>query len=149
MARDKAVLSEHRGDVIITPHMGEMSRLVGRSIPDIKKNILEVCKDFAMEYNVINVLKDSRTCVSCGESSYINNSGNNGMSTAGAGDVLTGVIAGLVATGLKPFEAAKLGVYIHGMAGDLAAERMGQNGMLARDIVEAISDVIKGAEHDG
>ena len=57
--------------------------------------------------------------------------------------------AGLVATGLKPFEAAKLGVYIHGMAGDLAAERMGQNGMLARDIVEAISDVIKGAEHDG
>lgn len=125
-----------------------MSRLTDIAIPDIKKNILRVCKDFAMEYNVIDVLKDSRTCVSRGGDIYINTSGNNGMSTAGAGDVLAGVITGLIATGSSPYEAAKLGVYIHGLAGDLAAERMGKNGMIARDIVESIPMVIKGVENE-
>jgi len=71
------------------------------------------------------------------------------MSTAGAGDVLAGIIAGLVCTGLGAYEAAKLGVYIHGLAGDMAAEHRGRNAMIARDIVSAISEVIKGAEHDG
>ena len=70
------------------------------------------------------------------------------MSTAGAGDVLAGVITGLIATGSSPYEAAKLGVYIHGLAGDLAAERMGKNGMIARDIVESIPMVIKGVENE-
>ena len=102
-----------------------------------------------MEYNVIDVLKDSKTCVSNGDRDiYINTSGNNGMSTAGAGDVLTGVIAGFIATGLTPYDAAKLGVYVHGLAGDLAAERMGKNGMIARDIVESIPMVIKGVENE-
>ena len=102
-----------------------------------------------MEYNVVSVLKDARTCVSDGRDVYINTSGNNGMSTAGAGDVLAGIIAGLVCTGLGAYEAAKLGVYIHGLAGDMAAEHRGRNAMIARDIVSAISEVIKGAEHDG
>lgn len=135
--------------MIVTPHIGEMSRLTGAAIPDIKKNILEVCKDFSMEYNVVSALKDARTCVSDGRDVYINTSGNNGMSTAGAGDVLAGIIAGLVCTGLGAYEAAKLGVYIHGLAGDMAAEHRGRNAMIARDIVSAISEVIKGAEHDG
>lgn len=136
-------LGSHRGEVVVTPHMGEMSRLTGISIPEIKKNILKVCKDFAMEYNVIDVLKDSRTCVCrAGGDIYINTTGNNGMSTAGAGDVLTGVIGGLIATGLQPYDAAVLGVFIHGMAGDIAAGRIGESGMMARDIVEAIPQVI-------
>ena len=101
------------------------------------------------EYNVVSALKDARTCVSDGRDVYINTSGNNGMSTAGAGDVLAGIIAGLVCTGLGAYEAAKLGVYIHGLAGDMAAEHRGRNAMIARDIVSAISEVIKGAEHDG
>ena len=143
------ILGRHRGPVIVTPHIGEMSRLTGVAIPDIKKNILEVCKDFSMEYNVVSALKDARTCVSDGRDVYINTSGNNGMSTAGAGDVLAGIIAGLVCTGLGAYEAAKLGVYIHGLAGDMAAEHRGRNAMIARDIVSAISEVIKGAEHDG
>ena len=125
-----------------------MARLTGISIPEIKKNILKVCKDFAMEYNVIDVLKDARTCVSRGDDIYINTSGNNGMSTAGAGDVLTGVIAGFIATGLSPYDAAKLGVFVHGLAGDVAAEHMGKNGMIARDIVDAIPQVIKGAKYE-
>lgn len=143
------ILGRHRGPVIVTPHIGEMSRLTGVAIPDIKKNILEVCKDFSMEYNVVSALKDARTCVSDGRDVYINTSGNNGMSTAGAGDVLAGIIAGLVCTGLGAYEAAKLGVYIHGLAGDMAAEHRGRNAVIARDIVSAISEVIKGAEHDG
>ena len=102
-----------------------------------------------MEYNVVSALKDARTCVSDGRDVYINTSGNNGMSTAGAGDVLAGIIAGLVCTGLGAYEATKLGVYIHGLAGDMAAEHRGRNAMIARDIVSAISEVIKGAEHDG
>lgn len=148
ISQDLELLKKHRGEVTVTPHLGEMSRLTDIAIPDIKKNILRVCKDFAMEYNVIDVLKDSRTCVSRGGDIYINTSGNNGMSTAGAGDVLAGVITGLIATGSSPYEAAKLGVYIHGLAGDLAAERMGKNGMIARDIVESIPMVIKGVENE-
>lgn len=148
ISEDLGLLLGHRADVIVTPHMGEMSRLTGISIPEIKKNILKVCKDFAMEYNVIDVLKDARTCVSKGDDIYINTSGNNGMSTAGAGDVLTGVIAGLIATGLSPYDAAKLGVFVHGLAGDMAAEHMGKNGMIARDIVDAIPQVIKGAKYE-
>ena len=149
LSGDMDILRGHRSEVVVTPHLGEMSRLTGISIPEIKKNILKVCKDFAMEYNVIDVLKDSKTCVSNGDRDiYINTSGNNGMSTAGAGDVLTGVIAGFIATGLTPYDAAKLGVYVHGLAGDLAAERMGKNGMIARDIVESIPMVIKGVENE-
>lgn len=149
LSGDMGILRGHRSEVVVTPHLGEMSRLTGISIAEIKKNILKVCKDFAMEYNVIDVLKDSKTCVSNGDRDiYINTSGNNGMSTAGAGDVLTGVIAGFIATGLTPYDAAKLGVYVHGLAGDLAAERMGKNGMIARDIVESIPMVIKGVENE-
>ena len=140
---DLDILRDHRGPVIITPHMGEMARLTGMAITDIKKNILKVCKDFAMEYNIIDVLKDARTTVSSGDKVYINTSGNNGMSTAGAGDILAGIIAGLIATGLMPEEAAPLGVYIHGLAGDTAAGYRGKTGMIARDIVDAIPQVIR------
>lgn len=140
---DLDILRDHRGPVIITPHMGEMARLTGMAITDIKKNILKVCKDFAMEYNIIDVLKDARTTVSSGDKVYINTSGNNGMSTAGAGDILAGIIAGLIATGLMPEDAAPLGVYIHGLAGDAAAGYRGKTGMIARDIVDAIPQVIR------
>lgn len=140
---DLDILRGHKGKVIITPHMGEMARLTGMAIPDIKKNILKVCKDFAMEYNIIDVLKDARTTVSSGDKVYINTSGNNGMSTAGAGDILAGMIAGLIATGLTPENAAPLGVYIHGLAGDAAAGYRGKTGMIARDIVDAIPQVIR------
>lgn len=143
---NRELLRCHRHDVVVTPHIGEMSRLTDISIPDIKKNILEVCKDFAREYNVIDVLKDARTCVSAGDRDvYINTSGNDGMSTAGSGDVLAGIISGLIGMGMGTYDAARLGVYIHGLAGDTAAHTKGRNGMLARDMVEAIPDVIKGA----
>ena len=149
ISENKDILRYHRGPVTITPHVGEMSRLAGMAVPDIKNNILEVCKGFAMEYNVINVLKDARTCVSSGtEDVYINTSGNNGMSTAGAGDVLAGIIAGLECLGMAAYEAAKLGVYIHGRAGDEAAKYRGKSSMIARDIVNAIPQVIKGAGHE-
>lgn len=149
IAENTGLLRRHRGSVVITPHIGEMSRLLGGMMADdIKKNILEVCKDTAKEYNVVNVLKDARTCVSAGSDVYINTTGNNGMSTGGAGDVLAGLIAGFVGTGLEPYEAAVLGVYVHGLAGDMAAEGTGKYGMTAGDIVGAIPQVLKGAEDE-
>lgn len=163
ISENMELLRKHRGDVVITPHIGEMSRLLrgmdaekqgGASAAeaykadDIKKNILEVCKGTAKEYNIINVLKDARTCVSDGKDVYINTTGNNGMSTAGAGDVLAGLIAGFAGTGLPLHEAAVLGVYVHGLAGDMAAENTGKYGMTARDIVRAIPMVLKGAEDE-
>ena len=85
-----------------------------------------MCKDFAREYNVIDVLKDARTCVSAGDRDvYINTSGNDGMSTAGSGDVLAGIISGLIGMGMGTYDAARLGVYIHGLAGDTAAHTKG------------------------
>lgn len=150
MAKQTGILKEHSSELVVTPHVGEMSRLTGLSISDIKKNEVGVCKDFSREYNVVGVLKDARTVVCHGDASddtvYVNTSGNNGMSTAGSGDVLSGIIAGLVATGLQANEAARLGVYIHGLAGDEAARHTGKTAMKAGDIVRAIPRVIKGAE---
>lgn len=127
---------------IITPHIGEMSRLTGLSIEDILNDTKNTAARFAAEHSLICVLKDHETAVSDGtERIYINKSGNSGMSTGGSGDVLAGIIGALCAQkhlGLSNFEAAALGVYIHGLAGDRTAEKLGEYAVMARDIADNI-----------
>jgi len=130
--------------LILTPHLGEFSRLLNipaRKIKDGRENFAE---DFAKEFNLTLVLKGYQTIViSGGGGIYINGTGNPGMATAGSGDVLSGVIAGLMAQGLSDFEAASFGVYIHGRAGDIAAENRSEISLVAGDIVDFLHVVFK------
>ncbi len=121
----------------------EMSRLTGKAVADIKEHMIESAKEYAIQHSCICILKDARTVVTDGQKVYINCTGNDGMSTGGCGDVLTGLIAGMTAMGLDAFEAACLSVYVHGKAGDYAASGKGRAGMTAADVSEAIAYVLK------
>ncbi|TAN62587.1 carbohydrate kinase-like protein, partial [bacterium] len=122
----------------------EFSRLIGRPVEYIQKNREKLAKYFASHYNIVLVLKGHRAIVAAPDKKiYVNPTGNPGMATAGSGDVLTGIIAALLGQGLGAFEAAKTGVYLHGLAGDLAAKEKTQAGMIASDIIEKIPDAIK------
>ncbi len=128
--------------MILTPHLGEMSRLCKKTVDEIRESLIPTAEALADERHVC-VLKDARTIVCAGDGlTYINSSGNNGMSTGGSGDVLTGIICGLLAGGSPPDEAARLGVYCHGLAGDKAAEEKGHFGLLARDIIDMLGRVL-------
>lgn len=129
-------------NVVVTPHIGEMSRLTGLDIAVIKNNPIDTARTYSREHNCVCVLKDARTIVSDGERVYINMSGNDGMATGGSGDVLSGIITGLMAQGLTTFEASALGVYIHGCAGDEAALSNGKYFMVAGDIIDNIKNVL-------
>ena len=129
-------------NVVVTPHIGEMSRLTGLDIAVIKNNPIDTARTYSREHNCVCVLKDARTIVSDGERVYINMSGNDGMATGGSGDVLSGIITGLMAQGLTTFEASALGVYIHGCAVDEAALSNGKYSMVAGDIIDNIKNVL-------
>lgn len=136
-------LKEKSAPVIVTPHLGEMARLTHKNILEIQKQLLQVALDFSKEYNVICVLKDARTVITFPDgTSYINTTGNNGMATAGAGDVLTGIIAGLIAQGMDLNLAAPIGVYLHGAAADAQAAQTGTYALMARDIIDGIGAVL-------
>lgn len=121
--------------LIITPHLGEFSRISGEEITDIKNHLIKSCRNFAEKKDLICVLKDSRTIISDGEHTYLNATGNCGMATAGSGDVLFGLIASLLAQGYSPLDAASIGCYIHGACGDLAVESSSQSQLIATDII--------------
>jgi NAD(P)H-hydrate epimerase len=129
---------------ILTPHPGEMSRLLGISVSKIKNNRKEIAKKFACDYNVAVVLKGNKTVVADYNGNfYINKTGNPGMATAGSGDVLTGIIAAFLGQGLNGFQASKYATFLHGLAGDLAAKEKTQMGMIASDIIAKIPEAIK------
>ncbi len=133
---------------IITPHPMEMSRLSGIDVENITADLPAVCHEFAQKHGVVCVLKGHRTSVSDGGGKvYINTSGNNGMATAGSGDVLSGIIGGISAQNrdsvLSPLDVAALGVYIHGLAGDIAAQKVGKYSLIASDIIDALPLVLK------
>ena len=130
-------------NTILTPHPMELSRLISAKIDDISMNVFDIANQCSYNNKLVYVMKDARTIVSQSGKKYMNNSGNNGMATAGSGDVLTGIIAGLLAQGMEAFEAASLGVYIHGLAGDAAKERLGTYSMMAGDIADAVSEVLQ------
>lgn len=144
LASDISILSSRRTDeLILTPHPGEFSRLIKASTAVIKKKRKELARKFALRYNLTLVLKGHHTLVADGKRFYENTTGNPGMATAGAGDVLAGIIAGLCAQGLSCFEAAKTGVYLHGLAGDLAAKDKTKSCLIASDIIEYLPQAVK------
>lgn len=128
------------GNFVITPHIKEMSRLSGAAVSEIQENIA----DYALchKSGCTVVLKDARTVVSDGSRVYINTTGNNALSTAGSGDVLCGIITGLLAQGMKPLEAASLAVLIHGITADVYAGKRNKYSMLASDIIEELQSVL-------
>lgn len=137
-------LRTHEGAVILTPHVGEFARLTGQPIPDILPQIPKQAADYARENRCICVLKDAPTAIGDGQGRcWVNTTGNNGMSTGGSGDVLTGIIAGLLGQKTPPLAAALLGVWLHGRAGDLAAKREGTYGLMARHLIEWLPEAIK------
>lgn len=146
LSEDTEILYGTQAPVILTPHIGEMMRLTDSTKEEILENILLAARQFACEYQVICVLKDARTAVSDGVRTYVNTSGNSGMACGGSGDVLTGVICGLLAQGMTPFDAASLGVYLHGCAGDAARKKRSAYGMIAGDITEQLGEILKAAD---
>ncbi|WP_073997721.1 NAD(P)H-hydrate dehydratase [Anaerococcus urinomassiliensis] len=141
ISNDLTILNVNR-EIILTPHLGEFSRLIGLSIDDIKKDKINLAKKFAKTYNVILVLKSNETIITDGDRLYINKIGNPGMATAGSGDVLTGIISSLLKR-LQAYDAALLGVYIHSLAGDLAAEDLGEESIIASDVINHLADAFK------
>ena len=130
-------------NTVITPHMGEMSRLTGKSISYLKENAVKNAVEFAKEKGVICCMRDASTVISDGERVYISRSGCSALSKGGAGDVLTGIIASLSVSKKDIFKASCMGTYLHGRAGTLAAEKLGEYSLLARDIAENICEAIK------
>ena len=131
-------------DFILTPHIKEMSRISGYSISELKENKKELLTGFVDKYPVVCVLKDARTFVAKQKAHmYVNLSGNSSMAKGGSGDVLAGIISGIVAQNTSVYEAACLGVYLHGMAGDYARDTKGQYSVLAGDIADSISEILK------
>ena len=138
------IISENRdllqyisNNAILTPHVGELKRLVGDWKDDYEK--LEKVKKFSTDHQVIVVIKGAYTMIVENQRIFINTTGNPGMGTAGSGDALTGVITGLLSQGYNKLSAAIFGVYMHGKAGDIAAAKMGQEAIMAGDIIENIS----------
>jgi ADP-dependent NAD(P)H-hydrate dehydratase len=140
LAGQTHTLADLKRPVILTPHPGEFARLTGRSVAEIQGDREEHAAALAQADNLIVVLKGANTVVTDGARLYVNTTGNPGMATGGAGDVLTGVIAALIGQKLPAFEAAQLGVYVHGLAGDIARDQNGEIGMIAGDIVDGLSD---------
>lgn len=141
------LLPDSKADIVITPHMKEASRILGITIKQLNRDPILIIQEYASENHLTFVLKNARTFISSGERlTFINSSGNNGMSTGGSGDVLTGIIAGLCAGGLKAEEAAKLGVYCHGLAGDYAKGQKGVYSVMASDLLAHIPDVFMRSE---
>ena len=137
-----AVLKGARAPVILTPHPGEAARLLGATVKDVQAD-REAAAARLAGLGAVAVLKGAGTVVCDGERIYVNTTGNPGMATAGAGDVLTGLMAALVAAGLKPFDAAVMAVWTHGRAGDMAAERTGILGLTAVDILDCLPDALQ------
>ncbi len=134
--------------VVLTPHMGELAGLAGCSIAEAKAADFSVSREMAAKLQCVMVSKDARTyiCEAARKEAYLNTSGNSGMATAGSGDVLAGIIGGLLAQGMEAFEAACLGVHLHGLAGDYAAGEKSQYGVIATDIAEAVPVILQQAE---
>lgn len=129
--------------LILTPHVGEMARLNGCTNEEINADRIGYAVRTARRFNATVVLKGANTVIASGEKVYVNMNGNAGMATAGSGDVLAGIITAFAASGLNALNAAKAGVFVHGAAGDLAAEKMSQISLSASDIIDFLPEVFK------
>lgn len=139
VADEPQLLRLAKAPVIITPHPAEMARLCGATAHTVNQNREETAKRFAAEYRVITVLKGAGTVIAAPDGrAVLNTTGNSGMATGGSGDVLAGMCGALLAQGKNAFDCAAAAVYLHGMAGDLAARRLGKISMLPSDILDEI-----------
>lgn len=140
IAEDTSVLCRKRSNtVILTPHPGEMSRLLGSALPDMAAIRISVAQEFARTFGIYLILKGARTIIAAPDGrAAINGSGNPGMASGGMGDVLTGIITSLLGQGYSAWDACRLGVFVHGLAGDIVAMEQGEAGMTATDLIERI-----------
>jgi NAD(P)H-hydrate epimerase len=138
LAPHRDQLRAHAGPLVLTPHPGEFARLLGCDIPTVQARRRELAAQFAAEHGVVVVLKGHGTVVTDGRRLYVNTTGNPGMATGGTGDVLAGLTGALLAQGLEPLAAAQLGVYLHGLAGDLARDELGEVSLTASDLLAAL-----------
>ncbi len=137
------LLKEYRGDIVLTPHFGEMARLLKKDIAYLREDIAEKAAEFSNKYNVYLVLKGARTLIACPNGLiYINTTGNPGMATPGSGDVLTGIAASFIGQKIEIINALRTAVYVHGLAGDIASEILGEYSMIAGDIIKYLPDAI-------
>ena len=138
------ILKRVNASIILTPHPGEMGRLLGISSGDVQRDRIAIATAFALKHKVTVVLKGAATVVATPHGwVFVNSTGNPGMASGGTGDVLTGMIGSFLAQGYTASQAACLGVYLHGLAGDLAARDKGDAGMIAGDLIEKIPEAIK------
>lgn len=147
IAKDTSILKNPHPEMVLTPHLREMSRLCSDSVSYLNENMMSAATDFANEYNVICHLKNARsvTALPFGKT-YITVTGNSAMATAGSGDVLTGIIAGLFSLGMSLEDAVPFGAMIHGLAGSKASVKLGKDAVMASDIIDQISTVMKERE---
>jgi len=139
LSENAGILKQLKAPCVITPHPGEMSRLTGLSVPDILNNIVDTAVSFSVKHNVITLLKDAHTIIANPKGKfYINLTGNNSLSKAGTGDVLTGMIAGFIAQGLDVFTASALGAYFHGKAGEAASASKSCYSVTAEDVLKYV-----------
>jgi NAD(P)H-hydrate epimerase len=147
LSRRMGLLQETKADVVLTPHMKEMSRLLGCPLPELESRRFDKLREFVGRYPVVCALKDSRTVVAADDRQmFVNTLGNNGMAKAGSGDVLAGVIAAFLVQTKSTFRGAVLGVLVHACGGDGAREKCGGFGMLARDLIDGIQTFMRRAE---
>ena len=144
VSKDLDTLKQRKAPTLLTPHMGEMSRITKMSVGDLEKDKIDILQSTSKELNSIIVLKGAHSLIGYpDEKVYINMSGNPGMASAGSGDVLTGTIAAMFGLGLSIEDAARKGVFIHGFSGDLAAKDLGEDGMTAQDILDYLPLAMK------
>ncbi len=144
LAKDPTGAGRITAPMVFTPHPGEMARLVNKSIPAIQADRISATREAAKWHKVVIVLKGSRSVVATPDGRvFVNPTGNPGMACGGMGDVLSGIIGGFLAQGLEPLDAALLGTYIHGHAGDLAAQRLGQPALVASDLIYELPSILK------
>lgn len=143
LSKDLNILKRVKCPIILTPHPGEMARLMNTTVPQVQADRIGVSRSLAQEFGVIVVLKGSATVVALPDGRiFVNPTGNPGMATGGMGDILTGLIGGLLAQKMEPAEAAKTGVFMHGLAGDRCARKQGTVGYLATDLLPEISHLM-------
>ncbi|MBI2885428.1 MAG: NAD(P)H-hydrate dehydratase [Candidatus Omnitrophica bacterium] len=141
---DPARVFSQGGPFVLTPHPGEMGRLARMTAKDVQQRREATAKTFAAQQHVVLALKGHRTVIAAPDGQVaVNDTGHPGMASGGCGDVLTGMIAALLGQGLQPFDAARLGVYLHGLSGDLVAARQGQVGLIASDLASTIPQAIR------
>ncbi len=133
-----SIIRDIKAPIVLTPHPGEMARLISRQVAEIQADRINTAKAFAKENKIILVLKGANTVVTDGYSVFVNTTGNPGMAMGGSGDMLSGMLGAFAAQGMKPLDAAKAAVYIHGLCGDLCARSLSERGMLVSDMTDRL-----------